>query len=267
VAELAHDTATRPVVVPLTAAPALGTTAPPDAGGTLATVIELPFRATRRVGRVTGRAGRPGRKPLGRAVDVALAGAALVALSPAIAACAVAVRLSSRGPVLFRQERVGVDGRAFEVLKFRTMRVGASEDPHREQTLRELLEPEAEAGTSDGAFKPEHDPRITAVGHVLRRYSLDELPQLINVLRGDMAVVGPRPLLPWEVELHSAEHRRRALVPPGLTGLWQVSGRNLLSARQMLDLDVWYVDHRSWALDLRILGRTPATLLRGDGAR
>jgi lipopolysaccharide/colanic/teichoic acid biosynthesis glycosyltransferase len=147
------------------------------------------------------------------------------------------------------------------------MRVGSDDTAHRELSLRELLDPDVQAGTSDGIFKLEADPRVTRVGAWLRRSSLDELPQLWNILRGDMALVGPRPVPPWEAEHHGAFHRQRCLVRPGLTGLWQVSGRNRLSALQMLDLDVEYVIRRSWALDLQILARTPAVLWRGDGAR
>jgi lipopolysaccharide/colanic/teichoic acid biosynthesis glycosyltransferase len=208
-----------------------------------------------------------GAKPFDRAFDVALSALALVALGPVLAVSTLAVRLTSRGPVLFRQERVGRGGRRFMMLKLRTMRTGTDDRLHRELCRREALEPDAEAGTSDGAFKLENDPRITPVGAVLRRFSIDELPQLFNVVRGDMAVVGPRPLLPYEVEHHTPYHRNRQLVRPGLTGLWQVSGRNHLTNRQMLDLDVRYVEIRSWAVDLSIILRTPGALLRGDGAR
>ena len=130
-----------------------------------------------------------------------------------------------------------------------------------------MTEPDPFAGTADGAFKLDGDDRIFRVGRVLRRFSLDEIPQLLNVLRGDMALVGPRPLEPFECALHSPYHAQRQLVRPGLTGLWQVSGRNLLNARQMLDLDVQYVTRRSWALDTSIVVRTPRAMISGDGAR
>jgi lipopolysaccharide/colanic/teichoic acid biosynthesis glycosyltransferase len=209
----------------------------------------------------------PGRKPFGVLVDRCLAAAALAAAAPVLAAAAVAIKATSRGPVLFRQERIGLGGRPFSILKLRTMRADADDRLHRELCRRELLEPEADAGTTDGAYKLERDPRVTAVGRFLRRASIDELPQLANVVRGEMSLVGPRPLLAYEVELHDPFHRQRHLVRPGLTGLWQVSGRNKLTARQMLDLDVRYVAARSWRLDLSILARTPSAVFRGDGAR
>ena len=152
------------------------------------------------------------------------------------------------------------------MLKFRTMAVDNADDAHREMVKNELGA-NAEPGTSDGLFKLENDPRVTWVGAWLRRSSLDELPQLWNIVRGDMALVGPRPSLPWEVELFEPRFRDRERVRPGLTGLWQVSGRNRLSMRDMLELDLEYV--RSWSLvtDLGILIHTPAAVLRGDGAR
>jgi lipopolysaccharide/colanic/teichoic acid biosynthesis glycosyltransferase len=202
-----------------------------------------------------------------RTLDVVVASVLLVLLSPALAVCALAVKVGDRGSVLFRQLRIGRGGEPFEILKFRTMVVGATDDLFEAMAERELLQPDSGAGTSDGVFKIEHDPRVTRAGALLRRYSLDELPQLVNVLRGDMALVGPRPLLPFEVEHLDSRERQRHLVRPGLTGLWQVSGRNRMSTRAMLRLDVDYVRQRSWRLDLRILARTPAAVLRGDGAR
>jgi lipopolysaccharide/colanic/teichoic acid biosynthesis glycosyltransferase len=162
--------------------------------------------------------------------------------------------------VLFRQQRIGQHGRAFTMLKFRTMRVGGDDHALRAMNIAELRGERAPA-SSDGVFKIEHDPRITPVGGWLRRFSVDELPQLLNVLRGDMSLVGPRPSLPWEVELYTAEQCRRHLCLPGMTGLWQISGRNLLSMPEMLALDVQYVARRSLWFDLWILLRTPAAVL------
>jgi len=179
---------------------------------------------------------------------------------------AAAVRLTSRGPALFRQERVGLRGEPFTMLKFRSMVVDNDDSAHRELCTRQLLG-EEDSSAEDGVYKLEDDPRVTPVGRWLRRLSLDELPQLINVVRGDMSIVGPRPALQWEVDLYRPEHLRRLAVRPGITGLWQVSGRNRLSMLEMLDLDVRYVNEWSFWEDVRILLATPSALLRGDGAR
>lgn len=202
-----------------------------------------------------------------RVVDIAVAGAGLVLTSPVLAAAALAIRLTSRGPTLFRQERVGRNGVLFTVYKLRTMYVGGDDRAHRAMCLDQLTGDEPGGAAADGIFKLDNDARVTPAGRWLRRFSIDEIPQLVNVLRGDMAVVGPRPMLPWEWDVLQQGHRRRALVAPGLTGLWQVSGRNRLNMLQMLDLDIAYVDRRSLLLDLRIIGRTAAVILRGDGAR
>jgi lipopolysaccharide/colanic/teichoic acid biosynthesis glycosyltransferase len=196
-----------------------------------------------------------------RALDLALATLALVVSAPVMLIAAGLVRLSSPGPVLFRQVRIGRGERPFTMLKLRTMYVDSDERASREFNTCELLG-EAEPD-SDGVFKLENDPRIVPVGRFLRRYSIDELPQLLNVLRGEMSLVGPRPSLPWEVELYSPEQRRRHECLPGLTGLWQVSGRNRLSMPQMLPLDLEYVERRSLRLDLWILWRTLPAVLAG----
>jgi lipopolysaccharide/colanic/teichoic acid biosynthesis glycosyltransferase len=200
-----------------------------------------------------------------RVLDVVVAGAALMALAPVFVLSALAVRLTSRGPVLFKQHRVGLDGRIFTMLKFRSMHHRADDGVHRAYVTA-LLTTAPELTNEKGVYKLAHDKRITRVGSVLRRLSIDELPQLINVLRGDMSLVGPRPALPFEVELYEAHERRRLEVRPGLTGLWQVSGRNCLSMKQMLQLDIDYVQRQSFLLDLKILLKTPSAVLRGDGA-
>jgi lipopolysaccharide/colanic/teichoic acid biosynthesis glycosyltransferase len=208
----------------------------------------------------------PDRSPF----DRVLAGFGLLLAAPVLVVSAIAIRLTSRGPAIFRQARVGQAGEPFDVLKLRTMRVASSPDhdaAHRAMCEQEIRHPHLPAGTSDGLYKLEDDPRVTRVGRVLRRMSIDELPQLVNVLRGDMAIVGPRPMLPWEFELCSEHHRARVAVKPGLTGLWQVRGRNRLSMGQMLDLDLEYVRTRSLPVDLGIVARTLVVLLRGDGAR
>jgi lipopolysaccharide/colanic/teichoic acid biosynthesis glycosyltransferase len=201
-----------------------------------------------------------------RLLDILLAASGLLIVAPVMILVAALVRCTSPGPVLFRQVRIGLHEQPFVMLKFRTMRDGCSDEPLRDLNLAEL-QGSVDPGTSDGIFKLENDPRITAVGRVLRRFSIDELPQLFNVLRGEMSLVGPRPALPWEVELFTPEQRRRHECVPGITGLWQVSGRNRLSMPEMLDLDLLYVERRSTLLDLWILLRTPLVVLFDTGAR
>ncbi len=187
-----------------------------------------------------------------------LLGALLLVLAlPLVAAIALAVRLSGPGPVLFRQVRVGVDGRRFTMLKFRSM---VHDAEHRRPALSDLDQ------GNGMLFKIHQDPRVTRVGALLRRFSLDELPQLFNVLRGDMSLVGPRPPLPEEVAGYDGDAVRRLRVRPGMTGLWQVSGRSDLSWEESLRLDLRYVDNWSFALDLSILWRTWRAVIRGSGA-
>ena len=202
-----------------------------------------------------------------RLLDLSVSLVLLLLLVPVLCVLAAAVRLSSPGPVLFRQERVGRDGRRFTMLKFRSMRVDGDDAVHRAYVKQQLTQDAPPDGGAAGVYKLVHDPRITRVGHLIRRTSLDELPQLVNVVRGQMSLVGPRPALPFEVELYDDEQRRRLAVPPGLTGLWQVSGRSALTMRQALQLDVDYVRRRSLWLDLRILLKTPAALLLQRNAR
>jgi len=209
---------------------------------------------------------RPPRRHLAkRSFDVAVGSFCLLLLSPLMLLLAVLVRLGSPGPALFRQLRLGQDGRRFEMYKFRTMLAGCSDDIHREYVSQLLLDEVPPAGE---VFKLTADPRVTRIGAFLRRTSLDELPQLINVVRGDMSLVGPRPMLPWERDLIPAPHRARFAVPAGMTGLWQVSGRSRLTPRQALDLDVEYVRRQSFALDILIVMKTAWILMvpRG-GAR
>jgi exopolysaccharide biosynthesis polyprenyl glycosylphosphotransferase len=183
---------------------------------------------------------------------------AIVAFSPLLLAAAAAVKITSQGPVLYRQRRIGLNSDAFEMLKFRTMRTGADTE------LAALL---SEQGTSDQPlFKVKDDPRLTSVGAFLRRYSIDELPQLFNVLRGDMSVVGPRPQVAAEVELYDEHAFRRLTVRPGMTGLWQVSGRSDLSWEDAIRLDTYYVENWSLTSDLIILWRTLRAVLGSSGA-
>jgi lipopolysaccharide/colanic/teichoic acid biosynthesis glycosyltransferase len=179
-----------------------------------------------------------------RADDVAIAGSALVVASPLLGLAALAAKLEDRGSVLYRQRRVGKDGSDFELLKLRTMVVGA-------ETM------------GAGMAVNRGDARITRTGRVLRRLSLDELPQLWNVIRGEMSVVGPRPTLRYQVERYTPRQRRRLEVKPGITGWAQVHGRAALPWEERIELDVWYVEHRSAWLDLKILARTPQALFGG----
>ena len=198
-----------------------------------------------------------------RVLDLCLAVPLLVLCAPFFILLAICIRVDSRGPFLFRQKRVGLLGREFELLKFRTMQVG-SDAVHRAY-VREWMHAGEDARQRNGEFKLADDARITRVGRVLRQYSLDELPQLINVVLGDMSLVGPRPALPYEVEDYVTWQRERLRVPPGITGLWQVSGRNRLSFQEMMMMDITYVKTQSPLRDLSILLRTLPVVLRGTG--
>lgn len=201
------------------------------------------------------------------ALDVVIAGLVLIAATPILAVIALLIRASSPGPVLFRQLRIGYLNQPFTVLKFRTMYVNCDDKVHRDFVTGMLIAGPAGECAADGLFKLADDPRVTRIGSFLRRTSLDELPQLYNVLRGEMSLVGPRPALPWEVDLYEANHRLRFQVRPGMTGLWQVRGRNRVSISRALDLDVEYVTRQSVWLYLWILVMTLPAVLRGDGAR
>ncbi|NEK59057.1 sugar transferase [Geodermatophilus sabuli] len=199
-----------------------------------------------------------------RVLDLVLALLGLVVLSPLLVVLALWVRLDSPGPALLRQERVGLSRRPFTAYKFRSMVVGGDDGAHRALIAAELR---GEDTARNGSTKLDADPRVTRSGHFLRRTSLDELPQLFNVVRGDMTLVGPRPCLPWEAELFPAEFDARFSVPPGLTGLWQVTARSAVGTLDMLALDLAYVRDRGLARDLKILLLTVPALLRGGGAR
>jgi lipopolysaccharide/colanic/teichoic acid biosynthesis glycosyltransferase len=183
---------------------------------------------------------------MSRAFDILIAGVLLVLGSPVLLAAVVAIRLETRGPAFYRQRRVGKDGRPFELWKLRTMVPGAE-------------------AMGAGIYVLEGDPRITRVGAFLRRLSIDELPNLFNVLRGDMAMVGPRPTIQEQVDRYTERQRRRLEVKPGITGWAQVNGRTSLPWPERIELDVWYVDHRSFRVDLRILAKTVRLLVTGHG--
>ncbi len=194
---------------------------------------------------------------LKRAMDLVIASVAFIVFLPLMLLIALAIKLDSPGPVLFKQVRVGKGGREFVMYKFRSMHGGAEEEQER---LRELSE-------VDGPiFKIRNDPRCTRVGRILRRFSLDELPQLYNVLKGEMSLVGPRPPLPSEVAQYKEWHKKRLAVSPGMTGLWQVSGRSLLSFEEMVLLDLYYIENWSPLLDFKILLRTIPKVIMSEGA-
>jgi lipopolysaccharide/colanic/teichoic acid biosynthesis glycosyltransferase len=202
-----------------------------------------------------------GRKLGKRLLDLAIAIPALIASIPILLPAMLFIQLADPGSVLFRQIRIGQGGRPFRMLKLRTMRLGNDDSAFREFNIRELRGELNSPG--DGILKLENDPRLLPMSQFLRRFSIDELPQLVNVILGDMSLVGPRPCLRWEVELFTPEQRRRHEVLPGITGLWQVSGRNRLTMQQMLALDLVYIEKQSFLFDLKILWQTVPAILLG----
>jgi len=208
---------------------------------------------------------RANRRSGKRMLDLVVACPLLLLCAPLMIGVATLIRLTSRGPALIRQIRIGRNEQPFTMFKFRTMQVDADDAPLRQMNVRELAG-DAKADTSDGVFKLEADRRITRVGRQLRRFSVDELPQLFNVLRGEVSVVGPRPSLPWEVELYTPEQRGRHECPPGMTGLWQISGRSDLGFQEMVLLDLYYIENSSLLFDIEILAQTIPVVLFGRGA-
>jgi lipopolysaccharide/colanic/teichoic acid biosynthesis glycosyltransferase len=198
-----------------------------------------------------------------RTIDIAFSAAALLALSPVLAAIAVAVKLSSPGPVLFRQRRLGLLGKEFEFLKFRSMRANNNPEIHKKY-VESLIQGKQ---NGNGVFKIQNDPRVTRIGRFLRKTSLDELPQFMNVLKGEMSIVGPRPPIPYEMDKYSCWHKRRVLeAKPGITGLWQVNGRSRTTFEEMVRLDIRYINEQSPWLDTVILLQTPRAVLSASGA-
>jgi lipopolysaccharide/colanic/teichoic acid biosynthesis glycosyltransferase len=192
------------------------------------------------------RLGAPGGHPLRRAFDILVAALALALAAPFLLVAMVAIRLESKGSPIYRQRRIGKDGRPFDVLKLRTMVTGAEH-------------------IGAGLAISEADTRITRVGRLLRRTSLDEVPNLVNVLRGEMSIIGPRPTVPVQVDRYTERQRGRLAVKPGITGWAQVNGRTELPWDERIELDLWYVEHRSWRLDAQILWRTARMVLGGHG--
>ncbi len=205
-----------------------------------------------------------------RAFDILISGVLLVVISPVWMLISLLIKLDSRGAILFKQERVGMDGRKFLCYKFRTMKSGADEAIHREMYRKNIAGlREANVGNEEKPVfgKVKSDPRVTKTGKFLRRTSLDEIPQFLNVLKGEMSVVGARPPIPYEVEEYDIRHRKRLDMKPGITGLWQVSGRNRLTFEEMVRIDLFYIENWSLWLDLKIILLTLPAVLRGDGAR
>jgi exopolysaccharide biosynthesis polyprenyl glycosylphosphotransferase len=203
-----------------------------------------------------------------RVFDLFIISMALTILAPVWLLIALLIKLDSRGPVFYKQERVGMDGRVFLFYKFRTMHAGTDDATHREYQRRYIKgQPDSNLGDAEKpAYKLRGDDRVTPVGRALRKLSLDELPQLFNVLRGDMSVVGPRPPIPYEVESYELWHRKRLDMKPGITGLWQVSGRNRLPFDEMVRMDLYYIENWSLLLDMKIILQTLPVMLRGDDA-
>jgi lipopolysaccharide/colanic/teichoic acid biosynthesis glycosyltransferase len=203
-----------------------------------------------------------------RILDVSVAALLLIALSPVFLVCALLVWRSSPGPILFRQERIGEGGQPFTFLKFRSMRANSDPSLHQEYVAAFISgQAEQQPSGQRAMYKLTRDPRVTTAGHWLRKTSLDELPQLLNVLRGDMSMVGPRPPIRYELDHYRPEHFSRLAVKPGITGLWQVSGRSLTTFEEMVALDISYIQHPSIVEDLRILLKTVPVVFRQSGAQ
>ena len=201
-----------------------------------------------------------------KAIDVAGSGLALLFLAPLFLTIAAAIKATSAGPVFFKQERIGFNGKAFNMLKFRSMKTNCDSAEHQNYIKKYICE-QKDAAVEPGVFKLTNDSRITAIGRILRKTSLDELPQLINVLIGDMSLVGPRPPISYECELYDIWHRRRLLsCKPGITGLWQVTGRSRTTFDEMVRLDLKYIREWNLFLDIKILCMTPKAVLNGSGA-
>jgi lipopolysaccharide/colanic/teichoic acid biosynthesis glycosyltransferase len=207
-----------------------------------------------------------GYQRLKRVCDLLLALILLLAVSLLMLLIAIGTKLHSPGPIFYRQTRIGKDGKPFTMLKFRSMRINSDHHVHREHVqrlIREGTDPKVVGVTS---LKLKVDPRITGLGRILRKLSLDELPQLINVVRGEMSLVGPRPPLPYEYELYQDWHKQRLSVLPGMTGLWQITARNQVSFDEMVRIDLAYIQSMSLSLDLLILLRTPLEMVYSKGA-
>lgn len=204
-----------------------------------------------------------------RILDLFVISFGLVFLSPVFLSIAILIILDSPGSVLYKQKRIGENGQPFTMFKFRSMKKGSNESVHKAYTtrlIRENTNPVYGRYSRGRSLKMENDPRITRVGRFIRRTSLDELPQIFNVLRGEMSLVGPRPPLPYELEVYQEWHKRRLVVPPGITGLWQVKARNQVSFEEMVQMDLEYIDNYSLFLDIKLILETPWAIIRAKGA-
>jgi exopolysaccharide biosynthesis polyprenyl glycosylphosphotransferase len=243
---------------------ALSAVGPSDRSKVLVTLHFFPEESSEKLyPDLTNGNSRKGYHALKRGIDIAVSLSALITLSPLFLLIAVLIRLSSQGPVLFKQKRLGKFGREFDFLKFRTMIVDNDPKIHQEYVKKLILQQQ----DSSGVFKIQGDPRVTRIGRILRKTSLDELPQFLNVLRGEMSLVGPRPAITYEVKNYSCWHMRRIIeVKPGITGLWQVEGRSRTTFDEMVRLDLRYIKNQSIWLDFKILLKTPRAVLTGSGA-
>ncbi|MFM2111632.1 MAG: hypothetical protein RLZZ271_292 [Pseudomonadota bacterium] len=222
-------------------------------------IAALPRNAATRITYLRWWAKTQSLHPMKRLLDIVVAGSVLVLMSPIFALIALCIKLHDRGPVLFWQKRVGLDGREFGFPKFRSMCVNAEE-------VRKKLEAQNQHGQAGVTFKMKRDPRITPIGRLIRRTSMDEMPQLWCVLKGDMTLVGPRPPLPAEVARYSLRDRARLAVTPGLTCIWQVSGRSNIPFPQQVNMDIDYIHQRSIKTDIKLLFKTIPAVVLGRGA-
>lgn len=202
---------------------------------------------------------------LKRFLDIVIASVLLLLFGPLMLLICIGIKLHSPGPILYKQKRIGKDGRPFRMYKFRSMRDGSSDELHKNHVQALMMNNSHPSDIDQGSLKLVNDLRITGLGRWLRRLSLDELPQLFNVLTGDMSMVGPRPPLPYEYEYYEERHKERLSILPGLTGYWQVMARNQASFEEMVQLDLKYIRERSLWLDLRIMMKTPMEMIRGRG--
>lgn len=201
-----------------------------------------------------------------RVLDLVVAVAIMLFFSPFFVVIALAIRLTSSGPIFYRQERIGRNGRPFQMLKFRTMYNGSSTSAHKEHVQNLIINNISPKSLGKESLKLNDDPRITPVGKSLRRFGLDEMPQFINVLRGEMSLVGPRPPLAYEYELYTPHHQQRMTVLPGITGLWQVTAHNQVSFEEMVEIDLDYIHTMNLWLDLKIMALTPWEMLTAKGS-
>jgi len=204
--------------------------------------------------------------PVKRALDIGFALFFILLFGPLMLVLAVGVRVSSPGSILYRQKRIGKDGNPFDMLKFRSMQVKNNPDLHREYVQKLIKHNTGPLDLGKSSLKMEGDPRVTGLGKYLRKFSLDELPQFFNVIRGEMSIVGPRPPLPYEYEVYQDWHKQRLAVLPGITGPWQVTARNIVAFDEMVRIDLEYIQSMTIWLDLKIIFLTPVEMVRGKGA-